>query len=283
LGDRGGAAEREADLVANRIGAGEAPPPIRAVPDGGIHLVVNPNLLPGTRVKLGARTGTIQSEDASKAGYYVDWGNDNDNNNASTSFVSYEKLDRLPPNLTGWRTTLKLTLGKKDAPLRSEQPAEKDLEADRDLAAYEPQFGEEPAPPISGLQPMYPVVARGEYETNSYQRQVIERDKSDGTYVHEGVLGPRAVEMGTYQFAIRWSQPHEVLFGHTGHINVGNTGPVVYAGTLYFTADGVLGHWNNNTGHYKCSALLAKQATTVKSEFNDEPVLPIEKFQPYRR
>ncbi|APR86346.1 Hypothetical protein A7982_11695 [Minicystis rosea] len=292
VGDAGGAAEREADLVAHRIAAGATLPVIRAVPDGGIHLAVDPSLPRQTRVKRGERTGTIESEDTSRGGYVVAWGNDNDNN--ASTFVSYEDLDLSPSEegrpprvftgLNGWRTTLKRTVGQPDEPRRIEAPAEKhDVDVDADLAAYNPRFGETPASPLPGLIPMYPVVARREHERNDYERQPLARDKEDGKYVYEGMFGPQEVDKGNYQFAIRWSAPHEVLFGHTGHINVGNTGPVVYAGTLYFTADGVLGYWNNNTGHYKCSPRLASQASTVKSDFNGEPVLPLGKFQSYRR
>jgi hypothetical protein len=129
---------------------------------------------------------------------------------------------------------------------------------------------------------MYPVVARKEFETNTYDPQTLQRN-DNGMYEVDGLFGLDRVPRGNYQFAIRWSRPDEILFGHTGHINVGDTGAVLYAGTLYFTQDGVLDYWNNNTGHYKCSPGLAFQAARITGGPLGQPLLPLTKFRPYFR
>jgi hypothetical protein len=99
----------------------------------------------------------------------------------------------------------------------------------------------------------------------------------------------------TYIIVIRAGGPNRVYLrrasqtsNYRGHSSIaGEGGPVLFAGDITFTGDGLLQAWTNTSGHYRVGGDLSegaarehikKQTRFAKNTDDGDPLLPMDKF-----
>lgn len=104
-----------------------------------------------------------------------------------------------------------------------------------------------------------------------YRKKIARICKNTGKWIDISEGTERlATSSSVYAFII--TEDNKILLNNLGHYNLAKHRPVKFAGCISFK-DGIIGMWNNCSGHYKPHHFLAENIA-------NQTQLPFDKFQP---